>query len=62
LEPGHVAAGDCHHVIDRPNPGWPIARFTPIAAGAAGTPEELAELSVLPGLSGYWRTKLARRL
>lgn len=62
LEPGAVAAGDRHDVIDRPNPAWPISRFTPIAAGKAGRVEELAELAVLPGLSGYWRAKLAQRL
>lgn len=62
LDGGHVAAGDGHDVIERPNPAWPIARFTPIAAGKAGTADELAELAALPGLSGYWRTKLAQRL
>lgn len=62
LEPGAIAAGDGHNVIDRPNPAWPISRFTPIAAGKAGRAEELAELAALPGLSAYWRTKLAQRL
>ena len=62
LEPGAIAEGDAHDVIDRPNPAWPIARFTPIAAGKAGRVEELAELAVLPGLSAYWREKLAQRL
>ncbi|WP_439545686.1 MOSC domain-containing protein [Sandarakinorhabdus sp.] len=62
LEPGAIAAGDGHDVIDRPNPAWPLSRFSPIAAGKAGRVEELAELAVLPGLSGYWRAKLAQRL
>ncbi len=62
LEPGHIAAGDAHDVIERPNRDWPISRFAPIAAGTAGTLETLAELAVLPGLSAYWRAKLARRL
>ena len=62
LESGAIAAGDGHDVIERPNPYWPIARFTPIAAGKAGRVEELAELTALPGLSAYWRAKLARRL
>ena len=62
LECGQIAPGDGHDVIERPNPAWPIARFTPIAAGKAGRHEELAELAALPGLSGYWRAKLARRL
>ena len=62
LETGHIAPGDGHDVIDRPNPGWPISRFTPIAAGKAGRHAELAELAALSGLSAYWRAKLARRL
>jgi MOSC domain-containing protein YiiM len=62
LEAGSIAPGDGHDVIERPNPAWPIARFTPIAAGMAGTHEELAELAALPGLSDYWRAKLARQL
>ncbi|MEI6418858.1 MAG: MOSC domain-containing protein [Sphingomonadales bacterium] len=62
LEPGLVAAGDAHAVVDRPNPAWPISRFTPIAAGKAGTQEELAELVGLPGLSAYWQRQLADRL
>jgi MOSC domain-containing protein YiiM len=62
LDAGEIVAGDGHDVIERPNPAWPIARFTPIAAGTAGSRDELAELAELPSLSGYWRSKLARRL
>jgi MOSC domain-containing protein YiiM len=62
LDGGSIAPGDGHDVIERPNPLWPISRFTPIAAGKAGRIEELAELAALPGLSAYWRAKLARRL
>jgi MOSC domain-containing protein YiiM len=62
LESGEISAGDPHDVIERPNPQWPISRFTPIAAGTAGTREVLAELTALPGLSSYWQAKLARRL
>ena len=62
LEPGSIRPGDAHDIIERPNPAWPITRFTPIAAGKAGRQEELAELAALPGLSAYWRLKLERRL
>jgi MOSC domain-containing protein YiiM len=62
LEGGTMAPGDGHDVIERPNPDWPISRFTPIAAGKAGRVEELAALAALPSLSLYWRTKLAKRL
>jgi MOSC domain-containing protein YiiM len=62
LEGGAIAPGDGHDVIERPNPGWPISRFTPIAAGKGGRHEEMAELAALSGLSAYWRSKLAHRL
>lgn len=62
LAGGQIAPGDGHDVIERPNPAWPIARFSPIAAGRAGGLEALAELIALPGLSAYWRAKLTKRL
>jgi MOSC domain-containing protein YiiM len=61
LEDGAIAAGDAHNVIARPCPGWPISRFTAIAAGS-GTDDELAELAVLPQLTAAWRERLARQL
>lgn len=57
IEPGIVAAGDAHRVIDRPNPGWPVARLARFAAGEAGTIDALHELAGLPGLSRYWQAK-----
>ncbi|GGE00793.1 molybdenum cofactor sulfurase [Polymorphobacter glacialis] len=62
LEPGSVAAGDPHTIIERPNPSWPISRFTPFAAGKGGTVEALQELTTLPGLTRYWRTKAEKAL
>lgn len=62
LEPGIVQAGDAHTITERPNPGWPISRFTPFAAGKGGTIEALAELTVLPGLVQYWRSKAEKAL
>ena len=61
LEAGDIAAGDGHDVIDRPNPAWPISRFTPIAAGRAGRIEELEELAAMAALTPRWRQKLAQR-
>ncbi len=61
LEPGPIAPGDGHDVIERPNPAWPISRFTPIAAGRAGTLDVLLELAALPGLSANWRARLQRQ-
>lgn len=61
LEPGVIAPGDAHDVIERPNPGWPIRRFTPIGAGKAGTLAELDELARLPGLTPEWQVRLAEQ-
>ncbi len=61
LEPGQIAPGDGHDVIERPNPAWPISRFTPIAAGRAGKLDELLELAAMPALTPRWRQKLADR-
>lgn len=62
LEPGVVAAGDTHDIVDRPNPGWPVARFAAFAASKAGTVEALAELTTLPGLTADWQAEAAKRL
>ena len=62
IEPGHLAAGDAHDVIDRPNPGWPVSRFAAFAAGRAGTVAALRELAALPGLTPRWQAKAALAL
>lgn len=62
LEPGIIAAGDSHLVIERPNPGWPVSRFAGFAAGRAGTIEALEELASLPGLTSNWQIKAAKAL
>jgi MOSC domain-containing protein YiiM len=62
LENGVIAAGDAHAIIDRPNPGWPVARFAAFAAGRSGTIEALAELATLPGLTPAWQAKAAAAL
>ncbi|WP_310496925.1 MOSC domain-containing protein [Sandarakinorhabdus sp.] len=62
LEAGMLAPGDSHDVIERPNPDWPICRFTPIAAGRAGRTDELEALSTLPGLTLAWQVRMAQAL
>lgn len=62
LEPGQVAAGDGHDIIERPNPDWSIARFARFAAGKAGTTDALHELTRLPGLTHAWQRKAAEAL
>ena len=62
LEPGIIAAGDAHTIIDRPNPGWTIARFATFAAARSGTTAAIAELTTLPGLTPAWQQKAAAAL
>jgi MOSC domain-containing protein YiiM len=62
VEPGSVTAGDAHDIVDRPNPGWPVARLARFAAGEGGTIEALNELASLPGLSRYWQAKAQAEL
>jgi MOSC domain-containing protein YiiM len=62
LEPGVLAAGDAHDVIERWHPGWPVARLASIATGKAGTREALAELNKLKGLTPAWQRRAAEML
>jgi len=62
LEPGTVAAGDPHDILERPNPDWSITRFAAFAAGKAATPEALETLVTLPGLTPAWQAKAAKAL
>jgi MOSC domain-containing protein YiiM len=62
LEPGVLAAGDRHEVVERWNPDWPVARLASIATGKAGTREALAELSQLKGLTPAWQQRAAEML
>ncbi len=62
LEPGAVEAGAVHDIVDRPNPGWPIARFAAFAAGRSGTVEAITELTTLPGLTPAWQHRAAKAL
>ncbi len=55
LEEGALAAGDRIHLLERPNPGWPIARFNRFIRAKAPSREDYAALVRLPGLSSGWR-------
>lgn len=59
LEPGAIAAGDSHIVIDRPNLDWPVARFAAVTAGRERTVAALQALSNLPGLTPDWQRRAA---
>jgi len=62
LEPGDIAPGNSHDVIDRPNPQWSVSRFAAFAAGRSGTREAITELTTLPGLTPAWQIKAAKAL
>ncbi len=55
IESGVLAAGDRLDLLDRPNPAWPMARFNRLLSGGAPSVEDMAELSILPGLATAWR-------
>ncbi|KAB7646160.1 MOSC domain-containing protein [Polymorphobacter fuscus] len=62
VEPGIIAPGDRHEVVDRPNPDWTVARFAAFAAGRGGTVAAIAELTTLPGLTPAWQRRAAAAL
>lgn len=55
IESGVLAAGDRFDLLERPNPAWPMARFNRLLSGGASSVEDMAELSVLPGLASAWQ-------
>jgi MOSC domain-containing protein YiiM len=62
VEPGIVAPGDAHDIIDRPNPTWTVARFAAFVAEKTVAPEILLELGTLPGLAPAWQQTALERL
>ena len=58
---GVVRAGDAVRCVERPNPGWTIARFAAGASRRAFSPAEWAELSSLAGLAQSWRERAGIR-
>lgn len=62
LEPGLVAPGDGHDVIDRPNPDWPMARFSALIAAKRHDGAVLAAIAALPGLTAQWQDWAKARL
>ena len=62
LEAGMIGAGDDHRVIERPNPGWPVARFNTVIAARALGADVLAEMVAMEGLAAAWQVKALRLL
>ena len=54
---GVVRAGDDVRCVERPNPGWTIARFVAGASRRTFSPSEWAELRSLAGLAQSWRER-----
>jgi MOSC domain-containing protein YiiM len=61
LEPGTMGAGDAVELVDRPHPGWPIARAARIMHRVDSDPRAAAELASLPELAPSWRATLQAR-
>jgi MOSC domain-containing protein YiiM len=62
LEGGTLETGDRVDLLERPNPGWPIARFNRFITMKAPAAEDYAEIAGLSGLSAGWRETAQRWL
>ena len=62
VESGFISAGDTHHVVDRPNPQWSVARFARQVATRGADPAAWRELTTLPGLTREWQIRAAAAL
>lgn len=61
LETGLVAAGDALAILERPNPGWSVARANRVMHVDKSDLEAAAALAALPELSGNWKATLGNR-
>jgi MOSC domain-containing protein YiiM len=59
LEDGFVESSSPIIVTDRPNPTWPVSRLVRLIAHNSATPQDMVELSDLPGLAEHWRRAAA---
>jgi MOSC domain-containing protein YiiM len=62
IERGWVTAGDSVVLVKRPNPSWPVARFSQILGAEDPTRKELAELTTLRGLASEWQWAAGKAL
>lgn len=60
LHEGNVAPDSAFERVDRPNPGFTVARVALALLTPAGSAEERARLAELPELSAGWRQRAAR--
>lgn len=62
LSPGVVAAGDRLVLVDRPAPGWPLARVLAALFDRSTGPDEWGAAASLEVLAAGWRETFARRV
>lgn len=62
LEEGAVAAGDTVTLVERPAPGWTLARVQHVLYHDTLNTDVLEQLAALPALAESWRTLARRRL
>ena len=62
LEGGQVAVGDQAALVERPHPGWTVARVTRARLGPGTTQDEAAGLADLVALSPGWRAAFRRKV
>jgi len=60
LREGRVAPGDELRLVERPLPGWTVARANEVMHGRPVDREAAAALAALPQLAPNWREALAR--
>lgn len=62
LAEGDVAAGDALTLIERPRPGWPLARILDVLHRDTLDRDALAAVAALPELAASWRELARKRL
>lgn len=60
LEPGTINPGDTLHLLERPQPSWPLTRIISLLYCQTENYDELEELSLVAELTESWK-KLAER-
>ncbi|MBL0210949.1 MAG: MOSC domain-containing protein [Holophagaceae bacterium] len=61
LQEGQVQAGDGLALLERPNPGWSVARVLNAFRHAKQHPEEALLAADLSGLTGHWSSSLREK-
>lgn len=62
LEPGTISPGDALHLVERPQPDWPLTRLIELLYRRTLAYDELAVVAELPQLAANWRAMAQRRI